>query len=110
MPDDRWEFRLLFPRSQFSYRLGELNGGETWITSTVEYVVQAYQVDLPGGVGADRIQLQDWRASVGLRQDYERISWQFDAGVVFDRSVQFRDDVSEFEVDPTGLVRFAFWF
>ncbi|MFO0917911.1 MAG: hypothetical protein U0872_06295 [Planctomycetaceae bacterium] len=109
MPDDRWEFRLLFPRSQFSYRLGELNGGQTWITSVVEYVVQAYQVKMPGA-GDDRIQLQDWRASVGLRQDYERISWEFDAGVVFDRNIKFRDDVSEFDIDPTGLLRFAFWF
>lgn len=109
-PNDRWEFRLLFPRSQFSYRLGEINGGQTWLTSVVEYVVQAYQVDIPDVDRRDRIQIQDWRASAGVRQDYDRISWTADVGVVFDRHVTFQETTPDFDLDPTALFRVGLWF
>lgn len=111
MPDDRWELRLLFPRSQFSYRIGEVfGGGQTWLTSTVEYVVQAYQVDIEDASYKDRIQLQDWRASLGLRTDYERISWTMDVGVVFDRHVDFRGVTPGFDLAPTSMFRVGMWY
>ena len=110
MPDDRREFRLLFPRSQFSYRLGLIGGGQTWLTSTVEYVVQAYQVDLEHVGRKDRIQLQDWRATCGVRQDYQRLSWTADLGVVFDRQVTFRGPTPGYDLAPSALFRIGLWF
>jgi hypothetical protein len=109
-PDDRWELRLLFPRSQLSYRLGEVAGGQLWLTSSLEFVAQAYQVDIPNTGATDRIQLRDWRATAGLRQDFYRISWTADVGIVFDRSATFRGPTPPFDLAPSALFRVGLWF
>jgi hypothetical protein len=109
-PNDRWELRMLFPRSQFSYRLGEIGGGQTWLTSVVEYVVQAYQVNIEDADRLDRIQIRDWRATFGLRQDFYRISWGADIGIVFNRRVSFQGTTPGFHLDPSALFRVSFWF
>ncbi len=109
-PNDRWELRLLFPRSQINYRLGEVWGGQTWLTSNLEYVVQSYQVDFDNVGVKERIQLQDWRATVGVRQDYHHVSWTADIGVVFNRNVKFRGPTPDFDLDPSALFRIGLWF
>lgn len=109
-PNDRWELRLLFPRSQFSYRLGDVGGGQMWLNSVVEYTVQAYQVGIESQGRIDRIQLQDWRFSTGLRQDFYDSSWTADVGIVMDRHVTFQGPTPGFDLAPTAMFRVGFWF
>lgn len=109
-PNDRWELRLLFPRSQFSYRIGEVGGGQMWLNSVLEYTVQSYQVGMENPRLIDRMQLQDWRFTTGVRQDFFDSSWTADVGVVFDRNVKFDGPTQNFDVAPTALFRVGLWF
>jgi len=49
-PGDRWEFRLLFPKSRISYYTGNYWGCEVWGYVSGEYHLDAYQVDIQGRV------------------------------------------------------------
>ncbi len=68
-PNDRWEFRLLFPKGRISYFLGNFWNGSHWLYVSSEYHVEAYQynnVFTP----RDRVQYEDWRFALGMRSDH----------------------------------------
>ncbi len=91
-PDDRWEFRVLFPESRISYFLGNVMGVEdVWLYASGEYHIESYQIHTTTPpAGKDQIELQDWRALIGVRKSTPWIAGFFEAGWVFDRHVNMR--------------------
>jgi hypothetical protein len=91
-PDDRWEFRLMFPQSRISYFLGNVMGVEdVWLYASGEYHIESYQIGTTEvAAGQDQIELQDWRALIGVRKCTPWVSGFFEAGWVFDRNVTMR--------------------
>jgi len=102
-PDDRWEFRLLFPKSRVSVFLGENGAAAWWLYASGEYHVEAYQID--AALGRDRIELSDWRVLVGLRAESARVSAFVEGGWMFDRQMNFKGPNSDFSVADGFLVR-----
>lgn len=105
LPDDRWEFRMMFPESRISLYLGNHWGLEnTWLYVSGQYHVESYEVASP--TGRDQIQMEDWRVMAGLRNSSPYVSGFIEAGWVFGRNIELRSGPS---FDPaSGFIGIRF--
>jgi hypothetical protein len=104
-PNERWEFRLLFPKSRASYYLGQWHNADVWLYSEAEYHVEAWQNSTHMPTTHDRIQITDERLSLGLRWDFGRSSFFVDGGYVFDRHAKFAGTLPSFDIGNAGMFR-----
>ena len=91
-PDDRWEWRLVFPQPRVSYFIGAPYGVPTWIYVSGEYHIEAYEIDVdrrPAAIAQDKIELEDWRIVFGIRNAAGRYSSFLETGWIFGRKVDF---------------------
>lgn len=103
-PNDYWEFRLMFPKSRISYFLGNWWGGAAWVYGSVEYAVEAYQINMQVPANLDeKIQISDYRALVGLRTEGGGVTGFVEAGWVFDRQAIFLHGTPGFDIN-TGFI------
>lgn len=110
-PNDRWELRLLFPKSRISYFVGNLWGSAAWLYGGVEYNVEAYQIELVGPSGAhEKIQISDYRALFGLRTEGSGVNGFVEAGWVFARDVQFLHGTPSFDINTGFIARMGLRF
>ncbi len=85
--DDFWEWRLMYPESTVSVFMGNGPSGATWMYARAEYHVEAYEVRTTGGI--DLVELEDYRALLGIRTDNGTSSWFLEGGWVFDRDITY---------------------
>jgi hypothetical protein len=104
-PNNRWEFRILFPRTRVSYFLGNWRGSDFWLYGTAEYNAEAYQATIAQPDSSDRIQITDERVMFGLRWDKGRYSFFVEGGFVFDRHVRFAGSTPNFDLSDAGMFR-----
>jgi len=103
-PNDRWELRLLYPKSRISYFLGNYWGAAAWVYGGLEYNVEAYEIGLEAPNGRDeKIQLADYRALFGLRAESGGVTGFVEVGWVFDRQVKFLHGTPGFDIN-TGFI------
>ncbi len=107
-PNERWEFRLLFPRSRASYYLGQWRGADFWLYGEAEYHVEAFQDTIRAPTIHDRVQIADERVNLGLRWDKSRYSFFVDGGYVFDRHAKFAGSLPGFDIGNMGMIRAGF--
>jgi hypothetical protein len=103
-PNNRWEFRALFPNSRISYFMGNWAGVDWWFYGHYEYSSEAWQSKVAQVPSSDRIQLTDQRLSLGLRCDQGRYSFFAEAGYAFDRHIQFSGSTPAFDLQDAALV------
>jgi hypothetical protein len=104
-PDDRWELRLLFPKSRISYYTGHAWGAAHWLYFTTEYRVEAYQFDQPFANPRNQIQYEDWRLALGVRSDHGWFDKYIEVGLVLGRNFEFRTGLPKTNVDDGMMVR-----
>jgi hypothetical protein len=104
-PNDRWEFRLLFPRSRISYYAGNYFGCEAWGYVSLEYNIDAYQLDFQDPHVSTRGELDDFRLLKGFNLARGRWNFFWEGGAVFDRHVRFRCDVGDFGINEGLMIR-----
>ncbi len=110
-PNDRWELRLLYPQSRISYFLGNLWGRAAWAYGGVEYHVEAYQIGLTGADGSnEKIQIADYRATLGLRSEGSGVTGFVEVGLVFDRQVMFLHGTPGFDINNGFMGRLGLRF
>jgi hypothetical protein len=105
-PNNRWEFRLLYPRSRVSYYAGNWYGLETWGYVSLEYNVDAYQMDFDPPRTSVRGEMSEYRFLKGF--NFERGRWNFfwEGGAVFDRHVRFGDGpIHDFKIHEGLMIR-----
>ena len=105
VPDERWEFRILYPRSRISYFLGRHNDADFWIYGQAEYTAEAWQSADKDNHTSDRIQLTYDRASLGVRCDAGRYSFYSEVGYVFNRQAKFSGATPGFDLSDNIMVR-----
>ena len=103
-PDDRWEWRLVFPDPRVSLFLGHEGGYAKWLYVRGEYHVESYEIEFEPIGRRGAIQLEDWRVLAGVKLDGP-VSWFLEAGVVFGRELDFRRGPPDLEVDDSFIVR-----
>ncbi len=106
-PNQHWEWRLVFPNPRVDVFVGNWFTGPTWFYAGAEYHVESYQVTIDPTDYQDQIQLEDWRAFVGLRGDNGYLSHFVEVGVVFGREAEFRrqESTADFDTDPGLMLR-----
>jgi hypothetical protein len=104
-PDDRWELRLLYPKSRISYYMGDWGAGGVWLYGSAEFNVEAYQVGLTTLNSGDQVQVRDYRALIGLRSDNGFVSSFIEGGWVFDRKVDFAGNHPDFDINDGWMIR-----
>ncbi|WP_166825039.1 hypothetical protein [Thalassoroseus pseudoceratinae] len=109
-PDDRSEYRLMFPESRFSYYVGRVGEDDKWLYVSAGYHVESYDIELssgPTGPRGDQIQFSDWRVMFGLRSDngLMGLGSYIEAGYVFDREVEFKGSTPDFDIDSGFILR-----
>lgn len=104
-PNDRWEFRIMSPKSRISYFLGNFSNRAWWLYGSGEYYIEAYDVTVqPGGV-RDHVEIEDWRILLGLRTESNGIAAFFEGGWILDRHVRFADTTPDFGIQNGWLIR-----
>jgi hypothetical protein len=110
-PNDRWEFRIFFPKTRISRYCGTALGGPVWTYGTVEYNVQAYQIDMQDAAATKtRGEVRDYRAMLGVYTEHPSFTTFAECGIVFDRQFYFRDASFNFGVNPSVMGRLGLSF
>ena len=105
-PNDRWEFRVLFPKSRISYYLGNWYNADVWLYGQAEYTAESWQtiISEPQPT-SDRMQMTDDRLSLGVRWDTGRYSFFTEGGYVFNRRIKFAGSTPNFDLGDTAMIR-----
>ncbi len=100
LPDDRWEFRIMWPQSRIQYYCGNYMGEDVWLYVNGEYHVESYQIGSSEFVAVpppndivsrtDQVELEDYRILIGLRKSSPIMSGFIEGGWVFGRRVDQR--------------------
>ncbi|MFM9964936.1 MAG: hypothetical protein ACKV2Q_27355 [Planctomycetaceae bacterium] len=92
LPNDRWEFNIMWPKSRIQYYCGNYTGEDVWLYASGEYHVESYEIDSadPMVSRTDQIELEDYRIMIGLRKSNPIMSGFIEGGWVFGRDVDQR--------------------
>ena len=89
-----------------SYFYGPVLGKPMWVYSGFRFRREAWQFTRDTDGARDAVQFTDWRFVVGARKEQGWGRTFLEAGVVFDRDVDFRDAAGEdFDVGETLILR-----
>lgn len=110
LPTRRWEFRLLFPKSQIIYLLGDWSGVTFWAYASLEYNIETYQVTVGDPGFTNRMQLRDNRLLFGLTSRYGRVSSFLEGGWVYNRQVRFQNPSPDFDIADGPMMRLGIKF
>lgn len=112
-PNDYFEARLLFPKAKLEWFLGTPFNTATWFYVKGEYHVESFEVtfEAPGPIvpSSSVMQTEEWRLLGGLRWETGYVETYMEAGVVFDRKVDF-GTAGRFEPDEAFMARFGMKF
>jgi hypothetical protein len=104
-PDDRWEFRFMFPKSRASFYLGTFHGADTWIYAAGEYSLEGYQVNFVGPDVSTRGEISGYRSFAGLTATTGIWTIFAEGGIVTDRHFRFRGDSPDFRIGDCAFLR-----
>ena len=111
-PDDRWEFRIMWPQSRIQYYCGNYMGEDVWLYGSGEYHIESYQIGTSlVSSGTDQIQLADYRIMLGLRKSSPIASGFIEGGWVLGRQVEFRTgSINDFSISNGFIARIGLKF
>ncbi|MDB5390544.1 MAG: hypothetical protein JWM11_6190 [Planctomycetaceae bacterium] len=105
-PDDRWEFRIMSPKSRISYFAGRVGAYDVWLYGSAEYTLDAYQVAIRDETRIkERLELKDYRFMLGINAQRPRFGAYFEGGYITDRHADFRGPSSDFGIGDTWTLR-----
>ncbi len=112
LPDDRWEFRIMWPQGRIQYYCGNHMGEDVWLYVSSEYHIESYQVATTSvPAGKDQIELEDYRVMIGMRKSNPIMSGFIEGGWVFGRKVDFRSDsINDFSISSGFIGRIGVKF
>ena len=79
-PNQYWQLDLTFPQAHISTYLWDEFGFKTSLYGRVEYHSEAYEIYNPVLDQRDRVQLDDWRALIGINKDRVDVAYFVEAG------------------------------
>lgn len=100
---------LYFPRPQIRLRVDQEESGDQWLYFRGEYHGSAWAIERNTG-NADVVSLTEYRATIGLEtipSDKEESSSFFEVGFLFNRDLEYRSGVGNFQPDDTVVLRWG---
>lgn len=105
--DDFWEWRIMYPETTVSVFLGNGPAGAAWMYARAEYHVEGYEVRTT--TGTDEVELEDYRAVLGVRTDNGYSSWFIEGGWVFEREIDYASAINPAFNPNTGFILRSGW-
>ncbi len=102
-PSNDVYFHLVYPHPEMGICLHRGKDSQFWLTSGLEYHVEAYQINSGITGGNEMVQLADYRALWGFKINGENVSLKMGIGYVFDRELLFRHSDQIYSLD-SGLL------
>lgn len=109
-PNQYWQWDLTFPQARVSVYLWDEFGFHTSLYARFEYHSEAYQIYNPVLGERDRVQLDDWRAMIGINKDRGDLAYFVEGGWIFGRHVDYQVAPQGFQVDTGALIRLGVRF
>lgn len=106
-PNPDTKIDLYFPRPQIRFRTDHDEDKEQWLYFRGEYHGSAWAIERTAG-NADLVSLTEYRATVGLEtipSDKEESSSFFEVGFLFNRDLEYRSGVGNFQPNDTVVIR-----
>lgn len=106
-PNPDTKIDLYFPRPQIRFRVDREESGDQWLYFRGEYHGSAWAIERTAG-NADLVSLTEYRATVGLEtipSDKEETSSFLEVGFLFNRDLEYRSGVGNFQPDDTVVIR-----
>jgi len=105
VPRDDWRFEFVFPRPKISKRISQHAHYSRWGYLLGEFGGGSWSVERRDN-RQDVVSYSDLRVILGFEQRYVNgRSLLLEAGVVFDREIEFRSDRGDFDPSSTGMFR-----
>lgn len=105
-PNERWEIRLFFPKTRISRYWGQVWGKDVWTYASLEYNLQAYQIEIEDASKAKtRMQLASEQLLLGASAYQANWTAFVEGGFVFDRHVRFGGSVPSFGINDALMLR-----
>ena len=106
-PNPDTKIDLYFPRPQIRFRVDQEASGDQWLYFRGEYHGSAWAIERTAGK-EDLVSLTEYRATVGLEtipNDKEESSQFLEVGFLFNRDLEYRSGVGNFQPDDTVVIR-----
>ena len=106
-PNPDTQIDLYFPRPQIRFRVDQEESGDQWLYFRGEYHGSAWAIERTAG-NADLVSLTEYRATIGLESipsDKEESSSFLEIGFLFNRDLEYRSGVGNFQPDDTIVIR-----
>ena len=106
-PNPDTQIDLYFPRPQIRLRVDQEESGDQWLYFRGEYHGSAWAIERTAG-NADLVSLTEYRATVGLESipsDKEESSSFLEVGFLFNRDLEYRSGVGNFQPNDTIVIR-----
>lgn len=106
-PNPDTKVDLYFPRPQIRFRTDHDEDKDQWLYFRGEYHGSAWAIERTAG-NADVVSLTEYRATIGLETiptDKEESSSFFEVGFLFNRDLEYRSGVGNFQPDDTIVLR-----
>ena len=103
-PNDRWEFKLFFPKARISYYMGKYYNLDTWAFLSQEYQIDAYQIDTYAG-DKERGQWSQYQVLFGFDVAKSFYSAYLQCGYVYHRQAQFSGSTPNFGLNDAFILR-----
>jgi hypothetical protein len=105
-PDYRFEF--IFPKPKLAYRLSQMANaaaGERWVYLSGEFGGGSWAIERASGA-EDIATYRDWRLIVGMESKAQTgPGWLVEMGIVFNRDLEYKSGIGDFEPDGAGMLR-----
>jgi hypothetical protein len=109
-PDDRWELRLLFPKTRISYYLGRFHAYDVWAFGSAEYQIQAYQIDTTDSNAKERGQWSNYQTLAGFNASRGKLSVYLQCGAILDRHASFNGPTPNFGLRDAFVLRTGLYY
>src|SRR6185295_8116928 len=108
MPIDDIRLENIFPQPRAAYRLGWNCRREDWVYLSVDIGGASYAITRVSGA-RDQAALFDLRALLGVERQFNGgAGYKFEVGYVFNRKIDYFATGTDFDLNPTFVVRAGF--
>lgn len=98
---------LIFPKPKFTYRIEKDEAKERWLYVAGEFGGGSWGIRRGPNGFDDVVTYSDLRLMGGVETKHTNgMVSQFEIGYVFDRKLEYKSNIGNYDISPTGMVRY----
>ena len=102
---------LIFPKPKFTYRIEKSEARERWLYMAGEFGGGSWAIRRAGAAVDDVVTYNDLRLIGGVETKHTNgMVSQFEIGYVFNRKLEYLSNNGNYDISPTGMIRYQLTF